>query len=95
MGGGGVMFWAGIIDDRMIGPFIIEDGKKVNSENYQDFLLENFFTKETSTNLKNMIFMQDKQLKKTKAFLAERGFFGHKLMFWPPFSSDLNSIENL
>ena len=47
MGGGGVMFWAGIIDDRMIGPFIIEDGKKVNSENYQDFLLENFFAKET------------------------------------------------
>lgn len=45
MGGVGIMFWAGIIDDMMIGPLLIEYGEKsYQFEKYQDFLLEIFFT---------------------------------------------------
>ena len=42
-----------------LGLFIIENGKKINSENYIGFLLQNLFLKEKTIDLKNMIFMQD------------------------------------
>ena len=41
-GGGGVMFWAGIVNDELIGPFRVEDGVKINSENYCEFLNDHF-----------------------------------------------------
>ena len=44
-GGGGVMIWAGIIGDQLIGPFRVPDGVKLNSENYCQFLNDNFFKK--------------------------------------------------
>ncbi len=30
-GGGGVLVWAGIIKDELVGPFWTEDGLKINS----------------------------------------------------------------
>lgn len=42
-GGGGVMFWAGICGDTLIGPFMVEEGVKMDSKAYADFLKQNFF----------------------------------------------------
>ena len=36
-GGGGIMIWAGIVNDRIIGPFKVDDGVKMNSANYTAF----------------------------------------------------------
>ena len=40
-GGGGVMIWAGIIGDKIVGPFLVPDRLKMNSGNYCAFLEEN------------------------------------------------------
>ena len=37
-GGGGVMFWATIHDDHIIGLFLVEDGVKMTSQVYIDLL---------------------------------------------------------
>lgn len=37
MGGGGVMFWAGIIDEKMIGPFLAKDWKKLMAKIIKNF----------------------------------------------------------
>ena len=37
------MFWAGICGDTLIGPFIVEEGVKMDSEAYAHFLKQNFF----------------------------------------------------
>ncbi|CAJ0944200.1 unnamed protein product [Ranitomeya imitator] len=42
-GGGGVLVWAGIIKDELVGPFRVEDGVKMNSQTYCQFLEDNFF----------------------------------------------------
>ena len=41
-GGGGVMFWAGLLANTIIGPFRVQQGVKMNSENYCNFLTTNF-----------------------------------------------------
>ena len=41
-GGGGVMFWDGIINSTLVGPFFVKEGVKMNSKNYVDFLQANF-----------------------------------------------------
>ena len=38
----GVIFWAGIVGDSLIGPFKAPEGVKMNSDNYQEFLTTNF-----------------------------------------------------
>ena len=40
--GGCIMIWAGIVDNKIIGPFRIPDGIKINSENYISLLRNNF-----------------------------------------------------
>ena len=42
-GGGGGMFWAGICGETLIGPFMVEEGVKMDSEAYVHFLKQNFF----------------------------------------------------
>ena len=42
-GSGGVMFWAGICGETLIGPFMVEEGVKINSDAYAHFLKQNFF----------------------------------------------------
>ena len=41
-GGGGMMIWAGIIGDEIVGPFLVLDGLKVNSAHCCLLLEENF-----------------------------------------------------
>lgn len=101
-GGGGIMIWAGIVNDKVIGPFKVDDGVKLNSASYCQLLDETFFTWYKSQNRifkRNSIFMQDNApshaSKYTTKFLAKKGFSGKKLMSWPSSSPDLNPIENL
>ncbi|KAK7130479.1 hypothetical protein R3I93_019969 [Phoxinus phoxinus] len=94
-GGGGVMVWAGIIKDELVGPFRVQDGLKMNSQTYCQFLEDTFFKqwyrKKSASFKKTMIFMQDNApshaSKYSSAWLAK--------MTWPPSSPDLNPIENL
>ena len=41
--GGGVMIWAGIINNRIVGPFRVPDGVKMCAKSYVDFLKKIFF----------------------------------------------------
>ena len=41
-GGGGIMVWAGIINSGLVGPFFVEEGVKMNSKNYVEFLQAHF-----------------------------------------------------
>ena len=43
-GGGGVMFWAGIINSTLLGPFFVEEGVKINFKNYVDFFASPFYS---------------------------------------------------
>ena len=36
-GGGGVMLWAGIVEDEVVGPFRLEEGVKLTSQTYCQF----------------------------------------------------------
>ncbi len=38
--GGGVVYWAGIMNSEMVGPFIVTDGVKITAETYTAFLKE-------------------------------------------------------
>ena len=40
-GGDGVMIWAGIIGSELVGPFKVEDGVKIDSAGYTQFLEKN------------------------------------------------------
>lgn len=61
--GGGVPVWAGIIKDELVGPFRVENGLKINSQTYCQFLEDTFFTqwykKKSASFKKTLIFMQD------------------------------------
>lgn len=102
-GGGGVMVWAAIIDDTLIGPFRVQDGVKINSQSYCQFLQDTYFkqwfNKKSAALKKSIIFMQDNAPSHashfTAEFLAKKGIKDHRLMVWPPASPDLNPIENV
>ena len=97
-GGGGVMFWAGIINDTIVGPFRVPDGLKMNSQSYCNFLETNLVPwMETQTG--DFIFQQDNApshaSKFTTAWRETKRLTGDRFMEWPPNSPDLNPIENL
>ena len=101
-GGGGVMFWAGIVGDTFIGPFRVPDGVKLDSEAYIGFLNQNFVPWYRSRPMafkRKAIFMQDgapaHSAKVTKLFIDKLGFKNSRLMTWPANSPDLNPIENV
>ena len=101
-GGGGVMFWAGIVGNRIVGPFKVDSALKMNSEIYSQFLDDNFFKwyRVQSRKFKqNCVFMHDNApahaSKYTTAYLQKKGISNNKIMNWPAQSPDLNPIENL
>ena len=101
-GGGGVMFWATIVDDEHVGPLRIKDGLKMTAPTYIAFLRKHWLQwcmKKSLAFRNKMVFMQDNAhshaahlmtsfLKKVLAKKSE-------IMEWPACSLDLNPIENL
>ncbi|KAI5155269.1 hypothetical protein ENBRE01_3503, partial [Enteropsectra breve] len=68
----------------------------INSNNYQDILAENLIPYIRQLNSQNILFQQDNARphvsSSTKDWLKEREV---ECMDWPPYSPDLNQIENL
>ena len=96
------MIWAAIVNSEVIGPFKVDDGVKLNSENYCKLLDDTFFRwykAKTRTFKRDCIFMQDNApshaAKATAQFLARKGFPENKIMSWPASSPDINPLENL
>lgn len=101
-GGGGVMIWAGIIGDELVGPARVPDGVKLTSATYCKFLkseLAPWLDDIPLSRMKKVILMHDNapshSAKDTNHFLKSLGFNNDNLMIWPPSSPDLNPIENL
>ena len=101
-GGGGVMFWAAIVGEKLIGPFRVPEGVKMNSEAYVDFLTQNFlpwYRAQSRTFKMKCVFMHDNApahaSRFTMNFLTSKNIKEDRLMEWPPSSPDLNCIENL
>lgn len=101
-GGGGIMFWAGIIGDTLCGPFRVPEGVKLTSNAYTAFLHEHltpWLDDLPLTRRFKVIFMHDNApshaARTTASFLESQGFVGETLMTWPPCSPDLNPIEHL
>ena len=85
------MFWAGIVRSEFIGPFNIDDGVKLNSENYTKFLENNFFPwyrSQTRKFNRECIFMHDNAPTHashfTKTFLTAKNIPESKIMTLPP-----------
>lgn len=100
-GGGGVMIWAGIIGNEVIGPFKVEEGVKLNSVNYCAFLAQNFkpwLLAQNEDRKEKLIFMQDNApshaSRYSKTWLGDEGFINDSLMDLPANSPDLNPIEH-
>lgn len=101
-GGGGIMIWAGIVGDKVIGPVRVKDGVKMNAESYcemlQNHLVPWLHTQSPSVR-KNLIFQQDNarshSARYTQAYLKQIGLKEKQVMVWPPNSCDISPIENL
>jgi len=100
-GGGGIMIWAGIIGDKLVGPIRVPEGVKVTSATYCDLLSKSlvpWMDEIPLALLRDFIFMHDNapshSARASREFLATLGIQGEKLMVWPASSPDLNPIEN-
>ena len=96
------MLWAGIVGDELVGPFRVQEGVKLTSHTYCQFLksfLEPWIEDVPLSRLRNLIYMHDNApshaAKATTQYLESTGFKNKTMMIWPPNSPDLNPIENL
>ena len=100
--GGGVMFWhfSGICQREFIDPFRVEQGVKINSENYCKFLKRNFelWVRQRPPNEgRRLVYMQDNapsHAARHVIFYVYR-FFRIQLMDWPAYSPDWIPIEKM
>ena len=88
-GGGGVMIWAGIVDRTIIGPFRVDEGVKLNSASYCEFLEKTFFhwyNGQPRRFRMKWTFMHDNApshaSRFTKQFLEDKGISGDRIMEW-------------
>ena len=95
-GGGGVMIWACIIGDELVGPFRVPDGLKLTAATYCEFLktaLKPWSDDLPLSRLKTIVFMHEyapsHAAKATTAVLKSLGFVNESLMIWPSNSPDL------
>ena len=86
-GGGGVIFWAAIVGDTLVGSFWVPEGIKLTSQAYTQFLDQNFipwYRFQTRSFKQKCIFMHDNApshaAKFTKDYLSEKSFSGDRLM---------------
>ena len=100
-GGREVMFWTGIVYNKVVEPIRVPEGVKMHSNSYQLFLRQTFepwYHGLTPNEKKSPVFMHDNAplhaAKISMSYLASIVFFGSRLMNWPPASPDLNPIEN-
>ena len=101
-GGGGIMFWASIINNEMVGPFRVKDGVKITAETYTAFLKEfllPWYKKKSLSFRKKLILMHDNApshaARLTLGFLNKSLVKNATVMEWPPYSPDLDPIENM
>ena len=101
-GGGGIMFWAGIINNEMVGPFRVKDRVKITAETYTAFLKEfllPWYKKKSLSFRKKLIFMHNNApshaARLTLGFLNKLLVKNATIIEWPPYSPDLNPIENI
>ena len=91
---GGVMIWAGIINDAIVGLFAVPDGVKMNAKSYVEFLKKNFlpwYRKQRLALKRKMIFMHDNAPSHTPRHtcdaMSKFGFRDGRVMF--------SKLENL
>lgn len=96
MGGNSVMFW-GCISKNRTGQLVSLQGH-VNAESYLETLKNNIYTeyKAATKKGKRWVVMQDNAPSHTaKVVTAEIERLKIPMMKWPPYSPDLNPIENI
>ena len=100
--GGGIVIWTGIVGNKLIGPFKVDDGVTLTSETYCKFLSNTFFKwyrSQKRSSKANYVFMHENApshaANATTQFLAKKRISVSKLMQWPPARPDLNPIDNL
>ena len=101
-GGDGVMISTGIIGKELVGPFEVEDGVKVDSAGYTQFLEKNlmpWMKKKSAAIKKNILFMQDNAPSHSSKFIREwlvkKGIKEDHLMTWPPTSPQSQPYREL
>ena len=101
-GAGGVMFWAGIKGDTIIGLFKVEAGIKIDSESYCELLnkyLAPWLEEQPLSLWRIIVFQQGNDPAHRSAYtsdwLKKAGFNNRWVIVWPPNSPDLNPMENL
>ncbi|CAI9567366.1 unnamed protein product [Staurois parvus] len=79
-GGGGVMFWAGIMGTELVSPFRVPKGVKMTSAKYVEFMTDHFlpwYRRKNYAFCNNIIFMYDNApshaAKNTSASMAAMG----------------------
>ncbi|KAF7643280.1 hypothetical protein LDENG_00242360 [Lucifuga dentata] len=98
----GVLVWAAIMKDELVGSFQVADGLKINSQTHCHFLEDTFFKEEDFLQEEVRSIQEGHDLdapshasKYSTAWLASKGLKDDGKMTWPPSSPVLNPIENL